>query len=410
MPAYNYSAIDSKGREKNGVLEGDSAKHIRQLLREKNLTPLSVGDSSQQLRHQQSTGADANTAVFKGSISNNDLALITRQIATLTSSGTTIADALDAVGRQSEKPKIKALLISVRSRVREGHSLAKSLSIYPKVFPEIYLATVAAGEKSGHLDSVLERLADYTENRQTTRQAITKALIYPSFLVVAALLIVGFLLAYVVPQVVQVFEDMNQELPTLTKVVIALSDFVQAWGALLVFGLIASVWLFKRAMRGEGFKSKVHTFLLKIPVVSKLIRGINTAQFAQTLSILAASGVEVLSALEIASQVISSRPMREAVKEAGRQVREGSQLHKALERTGYFPPMLLHLIASGEQSGRLDDMLAKASTHQDRELNAALSLFLGLFEPVIILIMGGLVLAIVLAILMPIFEMNNLVS
>ncbi len=407
MPAYEYSAIDAKGREKKGVLEGDTAKQVRQKLREQNLTALSVEESSGKAGNKKTPG---NKSGFRGGIKNADLALITRQIATLTSSGTPIADSLDAVGRQSEKPKVKSLLISVRARVREGRSLAGALSDFPKVFPEIYQATVAAGEKSGHLDAVLERLADYTEERQNTRQSVTKALIYPIFLVVAALAIVGFLLAYVVPQVVQVFQEMNQQLPTLTRIVINLSDFVKEWGVLLVTGIITSIVIFSRAMRIEGFKMSVHTFLLKVPVVSRLIRGLNTAQFAQTLSILAASGVEVLKALDISAQVISNRPMREAVKNAAVQVREGSSLNLSLERTGYFPPMLLHLIASGEKSGQLDKMLAKAATHQERELNSILAIFLGLFEPVIILVMGVLVLLIVLAILMPIFEMNTLVS
>lgn len=407
MSAFEYTAIDSKGREQRGVLEGDNSRQVRQKLREQNLTPLTVDESRGKSRDNKSSISKTG---FRGGISNSDLALITRQIATLTSSGTTIADALEAVSRQTEKPKINTLLVSVRARVREGRTLASAMSDFPRVFPEIYRATVDAGERSGHLDSVLERLADYTEDRQTTRQAVTKALIYPSFLVIAALAIVGFLLAYVVPQVVQVFQEMNQSLPVLTTIVISLSDFVKKWGFLIIICVVVLVFLFGRAMRSENFKLRVHTFLLRVPILSKLIRGLNTAQFAQTLSILAASGVEVLKALDISAQVISNRPMREAVKRAAVQVREGSQLNKSLERTGYFPPMLLHLIASGEKSGQLDKMLAKAATHQERELNSILAIFLGLFEPVVILIMGVLVLLIVLAILMPIFEMNTLVN
>jgi len=408
MPAFEYTAIDARGREQKGVLEGDTARHVRQKLREKTLTPLSVEESSGKSRKNKQSGSNGST--FRGGIKSNDLALLTRQVATLMSSGTTIAESLDAVSRQSDKPKVKALLISVRARVREGRSLASALSDFPKVFPEIYQATVAAGEKSGHLDAVLERLADYSEERQSTRQTIIKALIYPAFLVVAALLIVGFLLAYVVPEVVEVFQDMNQQLPTLTRAVIGMSDFVKQWGIAIVAGVVLSIFLFSRAMRAEAFKMRVHRFLLHVPGVSRLIRGINTAQFAQTLSILAASGVEVLKALEIAAQVISNRPMRDAVKAAALQVREGSSINRSLERTGFFPPMLLHLIASGEKSGQLDKMLSKAASHQERELNAALSIFLGLFEPVIIMVMGVVVLLIVLAILMPIFEMNTLVG
>jgi len=228
-------------------------------------------------------------------------------------------------------------------------------------------------------------------------------------LVIASILIVSFLLAYVVPQVVQVFEGMNQELPALTTAMLATSAFVREWG-LVIAGVVAVVIiLYQRAMKGEGFKTRIHGLMLKLPLFKRLIRGFNTSQFARTLSILAASGVPVLEALDIGAQVITNRPMRKAVNTAAAQVREGVTLSSALERTGYFPPMLLHLIASGESSGQLDSMLEKAATHQERELNSLMAIFLGLFEPVVILIMGGVVLTIVLGILLPIFEMNQLV-
>ena len=281
---------------------------------------------------------------------------------------------------------------------------------YPKVFPEIYQATVSAGEQSGHLDAVLERLAEYLENRQSTQATVKKALIYPSMLVIASVGIVAFLLGYVVPQVVQVFDSMNQELPWLTKTMLALSALVREWGLIIALSLVVAYILFSRAMNNENFKYKVHSFQLRLPVIGRLIRGFNASQFARTLSILAASGVPVLQALDIASQVISNRPMRAAVNTAASQVREGATLSGSLEKTGYFPPMMLHLLASGEASGQLDSMLEKAATHQEREVDSLISLFLGLFEPIVILIMGGAVLAIVLAILLPIFQMNQLVS
>ena len=314
------------------------------------------------------------------------------------------------MGKQTEKQKIKSLVLSVRSKVLEGHSFAAALSDYPKVFPEIYRATVAAGEQSGHLDGVLERLAEYLENRQATQATVKKALIYPSMLVVASVGIVMFLLGYVVPQVVQVFDSMNQELPVLTTTMLALSAFVREWGLIIVLSLIVLIIVYKRAMVNEGFKGRVHGFMLRLPIIGKLVRGFNASQFARTLSILSASGVPVLEALDIGSQVITNRPMRNAVKTAAAQVREGAKLSGSLEKTGYFPPMMLHLLASGEESGKLDTMLEKAATHQEREVDSLISIFLGLFEPVIILIMGGAVLAIVLAILLPIFQMNQLVG
>ncbi|MFT4726103.1 MAG: general secretion pathway protein F [Granulosicoccus sp.] len=412
MAAFEYLALDERGREKKGVLEADTARLARALLRQQSLTPLDVTETSGRAKSKKGGSANqrASAPSFRGGIKTNDLALLTRQIATLSAAGTPLEESLSAVSRQTEKPKIKSLLLSVRAKILEGHTFASALSDYPKVFPEIYQATVSAGEQSGHLDAVLERLADYTEERQAANATVKKALIYPSVLVVASILIVGFLLAYVVPQVVQVFEGMDQELPGLTQAMLASSAFVRQWGLLLLIVAVVAVVIFKRAMMGESFKTRVHGFLLKLPLFKRLIRGFNTAQFARTLSILAASGVPVLEALDIGAQVITNRPMRKAVNTAAAQVREGSTLSDALERTGYFPPMLLHLIASGEASGQLDNMLEKAASHQERELNSLMAIFLGLFEPVVILIMGGVVLTIVLGILLPIFEMNQLVN
>ena len=413
MAAYEYLALDERGREKKGVLEADTARLARQLLRQQSLTPLQVAETSGRDRtksgRKAGKGGAASVPTFRGGIKTNDLALLTRQIATLSAAGTPLEESLSAVSRQTEKPRIKSLLLSVRAKVMEGHTFASALADYPKVFPEIYQATVSAGEQSGHLDAVLERLADYTEERQAANATVKKALIYPSVLVVASILIVSFLLAYVVPQVVQVFEGMDQELPALTTAMLAASAFVREWGLVVAGVVIVAVILFQRAMKGEAFKTRIHSFMLKLPLFKRLIRGFNTAQFARTLSILAASGVPVLEALDIGAQVITNRPMRKAVDTAAAQVREGSTLSSALERTGYFPPMLLHLIGSGESSGQLDSMLEKAATHQERELNSLMAVFLGLFEPVVILIMGGVVLTIVLGILLPIFEMNQLV-
>jgi len=410
MAAFEYLALDDRGKEKKGYLEADTARLARAQLRQQSLTPLEVNETNAGGKSRGKDKGESAARNFRGGIKTSELALITRQIATLSAAGTPLEEALSAVSQQTERPRVKALMLSVRAKVLEGHSLASALSDYPKVFPEIYQATVAAGEQSGHLDAVLERLADYTEERQASQATVKKALIYPTMLVVASILIVSFLLAYVVPQVVQVFDGMGQELPRLTRIMLASSDFVRDWGLVVAGVVFVGVVLFRRAMRGEAFKTKVHGFLLKIPLIKKLIRGHNTAQFANTLAILASSGVPVLEALDISSAVITSRPMRSAVQTAATQVREGGTLGASLEKTGYFPPMLLHLIASGEQSGQLDKMLEKAATHQERELNATMALFLGLFEPVVIMIMGGVVLTIVLGILLPIFEMNQLVS
>ncbi|MCG8381553.1 MAG: type II secretion system inner membrane protein GspF [Gammaproteobacteria bacterium] len=406
MPAYEYKALNESGREVKGVLEGDNARQIRQQLREKKLTPLSVSEGSSRPR----SASGSKKKAVRGGLSTAELALITRQVATLSASGLPLEEALSAIASQSERQKTKALILSVRSRILEGHTFASALSDYPKVFPEIYRATVAAGEQSGHLDAVLERLADYTEDRQSVKQTVTKALMYPMALVIAAIAIVSLLLAYVVPQVVGVFDSLDQELPALTRMLIMASDFLRAWGLGVLAVIVIVFLLFRRALSNEAFRLKVDTFYLKIGFVSKLIRAFNSAQFARTLSILASSGVPVLEALSIASAVLTNRLMRQAVKNAAVQVREGSSLSASLKRTGLFPPMMLHLIASGESSGRLGDMLEKAATQQERELDSVLTIFLGLFEPLIILVMGGTILIIVLAILLPIFQLNQLVS
>lgn len=404
MPAYEYVALDAKGKEKKGVLESDTARQARQQLRDQGLTPLSVTEGAAKA---QSMGGKSR---FRGGIKTAELAMITRQIATLSASGTPIEETLATVSRQTEKQRIKTLLMSIRSKVLEGYALADSLAEFPKVFPELYRATVSAGEQSGRLDGVLERLADYTEERQSAQSSISKALIYPIALCVFAIAIVALLLTYVVPQVVEVFADQGTELPTATRVLLASSDFFQQWGLVVFIAIVLGITLFKRMMRNEAFQFRVHSFLLRVPMISKLIRNFNSAQFSRTLSILAASGVPVLEALEIASQVISNRPMRRAVKTAATQVREGSSLSKSLERTGFFPPMLLHMIASGEASGKLDVMLERGAKQQERELDGVMSTFIGLFEPLVIIIMGMVVLGIVLAMLMPIFQFNQMVG
>ena len=302
------------------------------------------------------------------------------------------------------------LLLTVRSKLMEGHSFAESLSQYPKVFPDMFRATVAAGEQSGHLDGVLERLADFTESRQNTQSSIKKALLQPIILVVVSVLIVSGMLVYVVPQVVETFEGMGQELPKLTQMLISISDFLQEWGLALLAVIVATAFLFERAMQQQTFKFRVHSIMLKTPVVGRLTRSANAASFARTLSILAASGVPVLEALDIASQVISNLPMRKAVLEASTKVREGTSLSRALENSGQFPPMLLHMIASGEGSGRLGYMLDKASNYLERELDSAISSAVGLLPPAVTLLMGGAVLCIVLGILLPIMAMNTMVQ
>jgi len=405
MGAFEYTALDPRGREKRGVLEGDAARQIRQQLREKGWVPLSVEEVAQREAKERKR-----YAFLRRGISATELALITRQLATLVRAGLPLEECLRAVSQQADKGRLKSMLLAVRSRVMEGHSLAVGLSDFPHVYPELYRTTVEAGEQSGHLDRVLERLADYTESRQQLRQKIQLAVFYPALLTVVAILVVGGLMTYVVPQVVQVFENIGQELPPLTRGLIAVSDFLRNNGLVMLVLLGLAIAGFSYLLRNTAVRRRFHRLLLAIPLVSRLERGLNTGRFARTFSILTASGVPVLESLRISSQVISNLPMKEAVTEATARVREGAGIAAALERSGYFPPMTVQLVASGEASGKLEEMLERAAINQEREIETLIAALLGLFEPLLILFMGSVVLIIVLAILLPIFDLNQLIQ
>lgn len=403
MSAFEYTALDVSGRKLKGVLEGDAPRQIRQQLRDQGLTPLSVDEVSQ----RKSNGEKK---TFTRGISSTELAVFTRQLATLVGSGMPLEETLEAVGKQTENDRMQATIAAVRSHIKEGYTLADALGDFPVIFPELYRSTVAAGEQTGHLDVVLSRLADYTENRQMLIQSISQALIYPAVLTLTALAVVGLLLGYVVPQVVQVFTDLGQTLPFLTRALIATSDVVRDYGWLMILTVVAGIFAWRKALETESVRRRYHEWLLKLPLVAKLVRGVNTARFARTFSILTASGVPVLEGLRISANVMANLPMREAVLEASLRVREGSTIQKALEASNYFPPLVLHLIGSGESSGQLEDMLERAAQNQERDLENRIATLMKIFEPAMILIMGVIVLVIVLAILLPIFDLNQLVK
>lgn len=404
MGAFEFVALDKAGKESRGLLEGDTAKQVRQILRERHLLPVSVTEVARRESRRQ-----ASFSIRRG-LSASELALITRQLATLSQAGLPLEEALLAVSQQNENPRAQSILLGVRSKVMEGHSLADGLADFPQAFPELYRATVAAGEQSGHLDAVLERLAAFTETRQVLQQQIRNALIYPIALVVTAAAIISFMLAYVVPKVVYVFENYDQQLPLLTRMMIGASDFIRDYWLILIVGIAAIVFGIRRLLKKEGPKRKYHHLLLRLPIVSKLTRGINTARFTQTLSILAGSGVPILDSLRIAAQVIVNVPMREAVEEASLRVREGAMISSSLATSRLFPPMTTHLISSGEASGRLEEMLARAALNQEREVDGLIATLLGIMQPALVIIMAIVVLLIVLAILLPIFEINSLIG
>lgn len=404
MAAFEYKALDASGKESKGVLEADNSRQVRQILRDKGLMALSVEET-----RQREAQKSKQIALFN-SVSAADLSLLTRQLSTLVRSGLPVEEALQAVSEQTEKPRLKSMMMGVRSRVLEGHSLATALSDYPHVFNELFRSTVEAGEQSGHINTVLDRLADYTEGRQQLQQKMMMALMYPVLISIVAVVVVILLLAYVVPQVVEMFDHIGQELPALTIGMIATSNFITEYGIYVAAVLVLLFLGFQYMLKNEIFKRQYHKLLLKIPLISRLVTGVNTARFARTFSILAASGVPILDAMRISSQVLVNLPMRDAVEEASDRVREGAGISKSLAASGYFPPMMVHLLASGEASGNLEEMLARSAESQEREMEALMGTIMGLFEPLMILFMGATVLVIVLAIMMPILDMNQLVK
>ncbi|MEL6448101.1 MAG: type II secretion system inner membrane protein GspF [Pseudomonadota bacterium] len=405
MAAFEYIALDPRGKQRKGVLEGDTARAVRGALREQSLTPLSVDPVATRGRTD-----DKKRVTIRRALSGAELALVTRQLATLSQAGLPLEEALQAIADQSEQSKTRSIIMGVRARVREGYSLAGSLAEFPQAFPAMFRATIDAGEQSGKLDNVLDRLADYTENRQNLSQKAKTALVYPILLVLMSLAVVAFMLSYVVPKIVSVFVSTGNQLPGLTRALIGLSEFVQAWWWLLIIGAVATFIGIRLLLAQPGPKKRWHAAKLRMPVFGRLTRGLNTARFMRTLAILAASGVPVLESLRIAGEVISNVPMREAVDEAAVRIREGAPISRSLGERGVFPPMTIHLISSGEASGRLDEMLERAAVNQERESDSLISALMSIIEPLIIVIMGIVVLLIVLAILLPIFNMNELVG
>ena len=403
MPAYEYKALDARGKQKQGVVEADAPRAVRQQLREKGLTPLAVEPAVQKRTPSSPLSSG-------GSLAAADLALITRQLATLIQSGIPIEQTLSATAQQTSKPRIRSMLIAIRAKVMEGYTLADSLGEFPKAFPRLYRSTVAAGEHAGHLDLVLNRLADYTENRQEARQKIQLAAIYPILLSFVAIAIVVFLLTYVVPDIIDVFLKQGQELPALTQAMLAMSEFLSSYGIYLVILLFVAFMAFRYALTKPSFRMRFHKRLLHLPLFAGMVRGVNTARYASTLSILTTSGVPLVDAMRIAGEVLSNDYLRQELKEAARKVSEGGSLHRALDQSGYFPPMMLHMIASGEASGELDSMLERTATMQENTLQSKMAAIVGLFEPMMLLVMGVVVLIIVMAIMLPILNMSNLVG
>ena len=403
MTAYRYRALDGGGKLIKGVQEGDSERQVRAALRARQLRPVAVAVAN------PPAGARL-SRLFQPRIGAAELALVTRQLATLVQSNLPVDECLQAAAEQTRKARTKSMLLQVRSRVSEGHPLAYAMGEFPHAFNEMYRAMVWAGEAAGHLGAVLGRLADYSEQRRHARQKLQMALIYPVILTAVAIAVVAALMAFVVPELVGIFAHARADLPPLTIALIAASDFLRAWGWHALAALFALAIAARQLLRVDARRRRWHQFLLRLPGIAGLLIAVETARFASTLSILMASGVPLLDSLRIAGAVLNNRVLRESSARTAELVQEGSSLHRALERSGHFPPMMVHIVASGEASGELEAMLERSAANQERELEAALGTLMGIFEPVLVILMGAAVLAIVLAILLPIFQLNALVG
>jgi len=403
MPSFRFEAADATGRIERGLIEADTARGARGQLRARGLTPLAVEIAA-------GTRGSPRAGLFAPKLTDTELAWATRQLASLLAARLPLDEALTATADQAERRHVREVLSAVRADVRAGQRLADALAERPRDFPEIYRALVAAGEESGDLAQVMEKLADYVEERNTLQTKVMTAFIYPGVVSIVSVLIVVFLLGYVVPQVVSAFSQAQQELPWLTRAMLALSNAVREWGlwafALVAVGFAAWRW----SLRNPATRLAWHRRVLRLPVAGRFSLGMNAARFSSTLAILTGSGVPLLRSLDAARQTLSNDKLRSDVADATGRVREGASLSQALKAQKSFPPLLVHLTASGEKTGTLPELLTRAAQTLSRELERRAMAMTALLEPLLILVMGGFVLLIVLAVLLPIIEINQLVQ
>lgn len=399
MAAFSYRALDANGLQTTGTLEAENARQARTQLRERGLFPISIDAVERDEKRTR-----------KIRLRSADLCLLTRQFSALLTSGLTVEQGLGALVEQADSPNIKTVLAAVRSDVLAGHSLRAALDRFAYAFPPIYRASVAAGEKSGQLGTVMAQLAEYLERQDALRRKTLQALLYPIIVAIVAMMVVIGLMTYVVPQVIEVFQHTKQALPFLTRALIVISDILRRFGWLLTLMLVGGIVGFRYALRNDIVRYRWDAYLLNQPLLGKHLRALDTSRFASTLAILVSSGVPLLNALEAGRQVITRLPLRQAVAAAADRVREGSALSAALRQTRAFPPLLTHMAASGEATGELASMLSRCAQLQQNEVETRTATLTTVLEPLLLLFMGGTVLLIVLAVMQPIINMNTLVK
>lgn len=404
MGAFAYQALDAEGRTQTGVLQADTARAARAALRDKGLSPLDVTPAS------EATHGNAIPGLGRRGLSTTQLVVLTQQLSTLIRAGLPIDEALAALADEASDQRLRAIVAALRSRVMEGRTLASSMAEFPQSFPEIVCATVQAGEQSGELADALERLADYAESRDNLNRELISAFAYPILLLTVAVAVVAGLMISVVPRVVDVFNNLGAQLPWLTRALIAISAFLSGYGWLLTLALVVGVIAWRLMLRNAQMRHRLDAFWLRLPLLGRVVRAAETARVTRTLAVLTGAGVPVLESLRLAAQTLKRLPLQEAMRRAAQRVREGTAIARALSETRAFPPVALRLISSGERSGRLAEMFEAAAVQQAREVKSALDLLRAVLAPLIILFVGALVLAIVLAILLPIFELNTLIG
>ena len=399
MAVFDYVAIGTDGKRATGVITADSARAARKELRLKQLAPLEVKES----RRKQ-----ANSGIRGGSLSGKDLVLVTRQLAMLLKSGATVEEAVGAIASEAEKPAARRVLMNVRGNVQEGFSFSESLAKSSKAFPPYYRAVVGAGQASGRLGDVMDRLATHLEKSRKLRSKLLSALIYPAVLALVALVVVILLLIFVVPAVVEQFETVGQDLPALTNAVIGVSNFMRGWGLVIIPAIGLGLWALKGVFQTPAIKMGWDRFVLRLPMLGKVIKSANAAQFARTFATLSGSGATVPDALIAARGSVGNEVFRQATTKVRRQVEEGQPLNRAMRSTEVFPPMLIHMVASGERGGDLPDMMGRAADYMEDELDSSATVALGLLEPLLIVLLAGVVALIVLAIMLPILQLNTM--